>query len=144
MTFTWIFMMTNFQNFARLNVLHLWRPRTYTLVSHWTMHLLHRVLCCLPILLCQHLCCLDHRHIQRAWWSWTWGWHGQESKILHWFRNPGQTPRAVCALWNLRNKVRFMILQEASIVAIFLKQKKTQINLEICFYFAVMLSGNML
>ena len=77
------------QHTPRFNVVNLWGPRTNPMVQNWALNILHCLLRCLSLLLCQHLRCLDHRHLQRAGGGWAWGRHGQEPEILHWFCNPG-------------------------------------------------------
>ena len=78
-----------FQHTPRFNVVNLWGPRTNPVVQNWALNILHCLLRCLSLLLCQHLCCLDHRHLQRAGRGRAWGRHGQEPEILHWFCHPG-------------------------------------------------------
>ena len=76
------------QHTPRFNVVNLWGPRTNPMVQNWALNILHCLLRCLSLLLCQHLRCLDHRHLQRAGRGRAWGRHGQEPEVLHWFCHP--------------------------------------------------------
>ena len=112
--------LATFQHLTRLHGDHLWRWRPHPLVQNWAVHLLHRLLRRLSVLLRQHLRRLDHRHLQRAWRGGAWGRHGQEPEVLHRLCHKGkvkldhikdqvdtllQASWTLCAWWDLRAKV---------------------------------------
>ena len=78
----WTFLF-NRQYSTRLDGLDLWGGRSSALVPRRDVHLLHRFLCRLSLLLRQHLRRLDHRHLQRARRGRTARRHGQESGTLN-------------------------------------------------------------